>query len=198
MAILELLLVIIKTIILSTIYTTILLLGLMLIARNKENSILQKLLNRKLRFWLLSHFVISVGLIFFSFTYSQDTGLGDNSRIPIGFGHTIQNEDFQWTYFYPDLTKTEPNKDELIILNYKIINNKICAEVSHENTNSLNFDFIVFDLPTQTLKTFKNEIDYNKYADENHLPFKTEFNDFETHFKKYLIDRPFWKTWLIP
>jgi hypothetical protein len=169
-----------------------------IITRIKNSAVLDKILSRKLRFWLLTHFIISVCLFFLSFTYSHDTGLGDNSRIPIGFGQTIQNEDFQWTYFYPDLTKTEPNKDELVILNYKIVNNKICAEVSHENIISPNFDFIVYDLPTQTLTTFVNEVEYNKYANENNLPFKTEFRNFETHFKKYLADRPFWKIWLIP
>lgn len=146
----------------------------------------------------MTHFLISVGLFIFSFTYWQDTGLGDNSRIPIGFGQTIQNEDFQWTYFYPDLDKTEPNKDELIILNYIIDNNKICAEVSHENTINPKYDFIVFDLPKQTLTTFDNETEYNKYADKNNLPLRTKFYNFEKHFKEHLADRPFWKIWLVP
>src|SRR5436190_21231484 len=131
MAIIELIIIIIKTIVLSTIYSTIILLFLMLTAKLTDNIWLKNLVRWKFRFWLLTHFVISVGLFFFSFTYGQDTGIGDNSRIPIGYGQTIQNEDFQWTYFYPDLNKTEPNKDELVITNYIITDNKICAEVSH-------------------------------------------------------------------
>ena len=198
MAIIELIIIIFKTIVLSTIYSTIILLGLILLGKYTENNWIKKMLTQKLKFWLLTHFLISIGLFFFSFTYSQDTGLGDNSIIPIGFGQTIQSEDFQWTYFYPDLTKTESNKDELIILNYIINSDKICAEVSHENTISPKYDFIVFDLPTQVLTTFDNEIQYEKYAIKNGLPLRAKFYSFEKHFQEYLDDRPFWKTWLIP
>jgi hypothetical protein len=198
MAIIELLFLILKTIVLSTIYSSIILLTLILFFRIKDSSILLYILNQKLKFWLGTHFIISLGLFIFSFTYSQDTGLGDNSKIPIGFGQSIHNEDFQWTYFFPDLSKTEQNKDELEILNFKIVSNKICAEVSHENTLSPNFDFVVFDLPTQTLKTFRDEVEYNTYANTNNLPLKREFINFETQLKEYLENRPFWRTWLIP
>ena len=155
-------------------------------------------MNQKMRFWLLTHFIISVGLFFFSFSYSQDTGIGDNSRIPIGFGQTIQNEDFQWTYFYPDLSKTDSNKDELIITNYIIYDNKICAELSHENSINSRFEFIVYDLATKHLLKFENEKEYITYADKNKLPYKNGFYNFEKHFHEYLENRAFWETWLIP
>jgi len=198
MAIIELFIVIFKTIVLSTIYTTIILLILKLAGRNSENNFLKKLQKRKLRFWLLTHFLISVALFSFSFTYWQDTGLGDNSKIPIGYGQTIQNEDFEWTYFYPDLTKTEPNKDEFVILDYVIESDKICAEVSHENTISPKYDYIVYDLKTKTLTTIKTEDEYLEYARKNNLPLNSTFYNFEKHFYEFLNARPFWNRWLVP
>jgi hypothetical protein len=53
-------------------------------------------------------------------------------------------------------------------------------------------------LPTQTLKTFRDEVEYNTYANTNNLPLKREFINFETQLKEYLENRPFWRTWLIP
>ena len=134
MAIFELLLMIFRTIILSTIYSTIILLLIILIAKYSGNNWANKKVKRKFRFWLTTHFTVSVFLLSGSFFYFHDTGIGDNSIVPIGFGQSIQSEDFQTTYFYPDLTKTDPNKDAIDITNYIIAENKICAEVSHEFT----------------------------------------------------------------
>lgn len=194
-AFIELFFIIFKTIVLSTIYSTIVLLALIIFRKNKW---INNILKHKLIFWLITHFIVSVGLFLFSFTYWQYTGLGDNSRIPIGYGQTIQSEEFEWTYFYPDLNKTEPNKDELIITNYIIFENKICAEVSHENTISPEFDFIVYDLLTKKIKTFRNEKEYTEFANKNVLPNKDKFYNFEKHFEEYLTNRPFWKIWMVP
>lgn len=196
MAILELLFLIVKIIILSTIYATALFLIALLLSKTTKLTWTDGVL--KLRFWLLAHFLISVLLFWFSFTYWQDTGLGDNSKIPVGYGQTIQSEDFAWTYFYPDPDKTEPNQDELIIENYQIADRFLCAEVSHQNTNSPSYDFIVYDLKNRTLKTFYSEQEYSSYAGEHSLPQKKEFYDFRKHYKEYLDNRPKWKTWLLP
>jgi len=174
------------------------LLILVLIAKNTENKWANKRIIKKFRVWLLTHFIISVVLLFSSLFYFHDTGIGDNSIVPIGYGQTIQNEDFQTTYFFPNLTKTDPNKDAIDILDYFVTTKEICAEVSHEFSNHPKYMFLVFDLPTQTLKTFDNEKEYNNYAEKNNLPLKTKFYNFEKHYQEYLSDKPFWKTWLIP
>ena len=198
MAIIELLLMIFRTIILSTIYSTIILLVLTIIAKYLDNSWIKKRLTRKFRFWLLTHFLISIILLGSSLLYFHDTGIGDNSILPIGYGQSIQNEDFVMTYFYPDLSRTDPNKDAIDIKNYIIANNKICAEVSHENTESPKYDFIVYDLPTKNLMTFDKEQEYKNYAERNNLPLKIEFYNFEKHYQEYISNKPFWKNWLIP
>ena len=117
---LELLLIIVKIIILSTIYATLVLLTVFVLSKVTNIQWTKKRMAKKVRFWLLTHFIISVLLFALSFSYWQDTGIGDNSKIPAGYGQTIQSEDFAWTYFYPDPDKTEANRDELIIGKYKI------------------------------------------------------------------------------
>jgi hypothetical protein len=196
MALFELLIIIVKVFILSTIYASVLFLILFVLSKNTKYSGLKKVL--KLRFWLLAHFLISVFLFGFSFTYWQDTGLGDNSKIPVGYGQTIQSEDFEWTFFYPDLDKQEPNQDELIIENYQITDSLLCAEVSHQNTNSPKYDFIVYGLKNKSLKTFDSEKEYSNYATEQSLPQITEFYEFAKHYEEYLKNRPKWKVWLLP
>ncbi|MHA4847354.1 hypothetical protein ACX0G7_24535 [Flavitalea antarctica] len=159
---------------------------------------MKKRMNHKFRNWLLLHFLISVCLFFYSFSYWQDTGLGENPSIPIGYGQRIYSPDFAWTEFYPDLTKTELNKDELQIENFIIKDNILCAEVSHQKTNSPNYDFIVCDLPNKINKTFMTETEYAEYAKDNRLPMKSEFSDFKTHYKEYFEKQPKWKNWLFP
>jgi hypothetical protein len=198
MAIIELVLIIFKTLILSCIYATIVLLLVMLIIKYNRSGVYKTLKNHKLQLWAGSFFLISIMLLIVSFSYTNNTGLGDNSRIPIGYNQTIQNEDFQWTYFYPDLTKTEANKNEIVITNYIIAKNEICAEVSHENTDSPEYDFLVYHLPSQKLLTFRTANDYEKYAKTKGLPSISKFCKFEKHYHDYLQNRTFWKKWLLP
>jgi energy-coupling factor transporter transmembrane protein EcfT len=198
MEMLELLLIVVKIIILSSIYATVILLIVLFLSKTIKLTWTKKFVDRKLRFWLLTHLIVSVLLFVTAFSYWQDTGIGDNSKIPVGYGQTIQSEDFEWTYFYPDPDKTEPNKDELIIGNYKIIDRFLCAEVSHQNTNSPSFDYIVYDLKNKSLKTFNSKQEYSSYASKNVLPQAKDFYDFRKHYHEYLNNRPKWKTWLLP
>ena len=196
MAVLELLLLILKIIVLSTVYATVIFLLVLLLSKTTNFRWTKRVL--KLRFWLLTLFTISVLFFALSFSYWQNTGLGDNSKIPVGYGQTIQSEDFAWTYFYPDSDKTEPNQDELIIEDYKIVDPFLCAAVSHQNTNSPSYDYIVYDLKTKSLKPFYGKEDYSSYAAEHSLPVPTEFYDFRKHYQEYFNNRPKWKSWLLP
>ena len=152
----------------------------------------------KLRNWLFVHLVISISLFVFSFSYWQDTGFGENPSLPIGYGQRIYSPDFMWTDFFPDLDKTELNKDEMQIENYIIENNMLCAKISHQNSNSPEYDFIVCDLPNGKNTTFLTEANYYEYAKLNGLPMKSEFYDFKTHYKEYFDKQSKWKKWLLP
>jgi len=198
MAMIEFLLIILKILCLSTIYVTVVLLVVFISSKTTSFRWAKYVWSKKIRFWLLSHVVILVLLLILSFSYWQDTGLGDNSKIPVGYGMTIQSEDFAWTYFYPDPDKTEPNQDELIIEDYKISDQFLCAKVSHQKTISPKYDYIVYDLKNRYLRTFDSEQEYLSYAEINSLPTTREFYDFQKHYDEFLDNRPKWRTWLLP
>lgn len=80
MAMLELLLIILKIIILSTIYATIVLLVVFILSKATNFQRTKRVWTKKNRFWLKTHFTISVLLFILSFSYWQDTGLGDNLK----------------------------------------------------------------------------------------------------------------------
>jgi hypothetical protein len=189
---------IIKIILLSTVYASIIIFILYLIFKKAKNTWLSNRMNHKFKNWLLIHLIISTCLFGYSFSYWQDTGLGEAPSLPIGYEQRIYSPDFAWTDFYPDLNKTELNKDELQIENFIIKDNKLCAEVSHVQTNSASYDFIVCDLPTKTNKTFLTEQEYTQYAKRNGLPLISEFYDFKTHLQQYCDRQPKWKKWLLP
>jgi len=189
---------IIQVVILSTIYSSIILLILLFVSKRTKNIWLLKRMNYKLRNWLLLHLIISIFLFNYSFSYWQDTGLGENPSLPIGYGQRIYSPDFASTNFFPDLDNTEQNKDELVIGNFIIKDNILCAEISHQYSNSPIYDFIVCDLANRKSETFLTETDYNEHAKTMGLPKKNEFYDFKKHFKEYFDNQPTWRKWLLP
>jgi magnesium-transporting ATPase (P-type) len=189
---------IVKIILLSTLYSSLIFAVLFLLSKKKKIPWLEKRMKRKLRNWLLLHFLISVSLFLFSFSYWQNTGLGENPQLPIGYGQVIYGPDFAWTTFYPDLEKTAPNQDGLQIENFIVQNGMLCAEVAQHVSNSLPYNFIVCDLRARTDTTFLSEADYAEYATAKGLPMKKEFYDFKKHFQEYFDKQPVWKRWLLP
>lgn len=197
LALIEFLLLVFKAGILSAVYALFLFLLLWLVSKLTDNRWLAKRMQRKFRFWLFLHCIIGIALLLYAFSYWQDTGLGDHSRIPIGYGQDIQSEDFEWSYFYPDPGKTAINKDELMIEDYGVSGRFLCATVSHKNTISPNYDFVVYDLKERMYQAFKDEAAYTVYATEHKLPLKQELYGFKKHYREYLDQRG-WKKWLLP
>ncbi len=194
MAFFELIVILIKAVFLSAIYTTAVFVVVLVLCKTLRLHWASVLVRNWLAFWLVTHFSIVVLLFVLSFSYGQDTGLGDNSRIPVGYGQTIQNEDFAWTYFFPDPSRTQHNRDELIIEEYQIRNQFLCAEVSHMNTVSPSYDFIVYDLEKKHLRSFYTKDEYVKYALQHSLPGLNEFYDFEKHYFDFLNSQPKWRS----
>ncbi len=188
----------IKIIFLAAVYSNLILFIFYIISRKTNNQWLKVRMNHKIRNWLFLHFLISVSFLIYSFSYWQDTGLGEAPSLPIGYEQRIYSPDFAWTEFYPDLSKTELNKDELQIGNFIIKDNKLCAEVIHQEADSPNYDFIVCDLPNKTKRTFLTELEYTEYAKQNGLPMKSNFFDFKTHLQQFYDRKPKWKKWLLP
>ena len=198
MLILELFFIIIKTAILSTIYATILYCIIFLIAKFGKVKLFNDLLNKTEHFWFLLFGIVSMLLLIFTFSYEQDTGIGEESKIPIGYGQTIYNVDSEWSYFFPYPDKTNANRDEFKILKFIISDSFLCAEVSHEESDSPTYDYIVYNLKTKTMLTFSHKHDYESYANNYNLPSINKFSSFKIHFYAFLEKRSKWRVWLIP
>lgn len=197
-AVLELIFIIFKIMLLSAVYASFVLLITYLISVKSEKNTLKTIMKKKMKFWLTIHFIISLALFSYKFTYWQNTGLGENSIIPIGYNQTIQNEDLESTYFYPDSEKTDPNQDGIEIENYIVKNEYLCAEVSHKNSITEKFDYLVYNLEEKKLAKFKKESDYQTYANAKKLPRKIEFYSFEKHYYEFIDNKPKWSWWLLP
>ncbi|WP_153796730.1 hypothetical protein [Foetidibacter luteolus] len=195
---LELLLIIRNIFLLSSIYATIVLVTLLILSKTTTWHWVKSIVNKKLRFWLFTHLVISVGLFIYSFSYWQNTGIGGHSQIPIGYGEYIQNEDFEMTYFSPSDNSALPTQTEFAIDNYKISGNILCAEISDDHAEKEKYDFIVYNLENKTFTTFSDSQEYSNYAKNHSLPMADEFYDFRQHFHEYLKNRPEWRRWLLP
>lgn len=193
MAIIELIIIILKTVILSTIYASIVLLFLLLFNAILKQQWITNILQRKIKFWLVLHFLIAVFLFCFRFTYGQDTGIGDYNCIPIGFNQKIENEDFESTYFQPSENTTAIKIDQ-----YAISNTTLCAIVNQDLSNSPKFDLIVYDISKRELVFFTDKEAYEIFATQQNLPLPNTFYSFEKHFEVYLKQRPFWRKWLVP
>lgn len=189
---------IIKTICLSAVYTSVLLVLILFLFKKIKNKWGTKSLRVKVRYFLLIHFLLSIALFSYSFSYWEDVGLGESPSLPIGYEQRIYSPDYQWTDFYPDLNKQELNKDELVIDSFIVSNRILCATISHSRSVSPTYDFIVCDLVNKTSQPFLKEADYNVYAQAKRLPYRQAFSDFITQRNNYIAARPKWKQWLLP
>ncbi len=118
----ELVIRIFKALILSTVYTSVLFIVLFIWHRRHKNTFLHTIFSKGIFYFILVHFLIGVALFSYSFSYWEDTGMGEAPQLPIGYGQVIYSPDYEWTSFFPDL-KTELNKDELIIENFIVTRN---------------------------------------------------------------------------
>ena len=187
-----------STFVLSTIYSTVIFIILYVVYKRTRKPILTTIFSKGILYFTLIHFVIGLALFTYSFSYWEDTGLGETPQLPIGYKQIIYSPDFAWTTFFPDLSKTELNKDDLHIEDFIIKNDFLCAEISHKNSNSPDYDFIVCDLAKGTSVTFVGREDYVKFARETDLPLHEAFYDFSTHLNEYQARRPKWKKLLLP
>ena len=192
MALLELVFVILKTGIYAFIYALLIFLILNVLHYFISKSWLEKILKQKTKFLSSLFVILFVFLFSFRFTYWQDTGLGDNNCIPVGYGQIIENEDFENTYFQPS-----ENATSIVVNKYSIVNTMLYAEINHDFSKSSKFDYFSFNLKNKVLKKFTRE-KYIVFAKENNVPLPDTFISFVTHFETYLNNRPFWRKWLIP
>ena len=193
-AYIDLIVLILKAIVLSAVYSLVIL--MLIIIFFKKSHWLGK---RKYRFaiWSFLSLAFFIKLLDYRFSYWEDKGLGEHLIIPIGYDQKIENDDLEFTYFFPNLTKIDPNEDEIKINKFAIENDNLCAEISHDSSENSMPDFIVYNLRNKISKEFKNEAKYIEFAKQNNMPLPIEFTDFSTQYLQHIQNRSKWKKWFL-
>jgi hypothetical protein len=172
----------IKTGILASIYSLALIGVLLTIGEIISSEFLRRVKSEKRLHWLTFGFIISIGLLTFSFTYWGNHGLGDEAMIPIGHWKTIKN--INWTEYGHLEGQVTSDGNDIVTTQFKVVDNKLCGNLDswfYEYQNS----YFVLDLKTDTLTEFKSEAAFNVYAKANKLPKSDELLNFEQNYKNH-------------
>ena len=182
----------IKIVILSSIYALVILLIFRLISKLKPYSWFDKVSYRRLRFWIITVFCFSVGLLFFLFTYWGFHGFGDGPRIPIGDSVIVDNTNWD-EYGYIDFAETKDSM-KIEMTKFKVVNHKLIGNLKSSFYDYKNA-FFICDLKTKKLTEFNMQTDYEDYAGKHQLPFSKELKTFEENYSDYWDG---WRFWLLP
>jgi hypothetical protein len=176
----------IKILILGCIYATLTFVIFKSLGRFKPDSWFDRFSKRKLRFWLLSAFVISVGLVFFMFSYYGDHGLGDDARVPIGYGRAIQEMDARQAYIQDE------GPIPMLTLKRFIVTDQFVYGVSGEEEDNYDGNYFVYDLEKNSVTSFVDQSTYLNHLRELALDRDTNYKDFNFYYTKYWTDLRFW------
>ncbi|MBA3829405.1 MAG: hypothetical protein H0X33_10755 [Taibaiella sp.] len=175
---------IVKIAILACIYSTLLLIAYRMISHSTFSTSNNKSFGHGFRFWLVIAFIISLGFFFFMFTYYGDHGLGDSSRIPIGYFKDVKQIDGYQTYIENQQGK------QLDIQKFTVNNNKLYAQLTNDNTGK--YFYAIWNLKTDKWTLYRTEKDYLL---AQNVPLPGTFKDFDKHYTQYWNG---WRFWLLP
>lgn len=172
-----------KTGILSSIYSLIILLLAIVIEKLIRVDYITNLLKSKFKFWETLFKIIYVLLFIFMFTYWGDHGLGDDSYLPVGhFGVVYQSDEYD---YLEDQHGTQMN-----IHNFTYDANNLYAEAGKNMFGKVAGDYLVWELKNNAWKFYtKDQYLNSKY------PLPNTFLSFNDQYNKYWNG---WRFWLLP
>ena len=171
-----------KIAILASIYSFLLILIISIIKILKPSEFLKKITVEKKKYWFAFGFIISIVLLFFSFTYWGNHGLGDGPKIPIGYWKTIENTNWD-EYGYLNEPKTNAGIN-IETTKFKVENSILCGNLDSSFYVFQN-SYFVLDLKTEVLAEFRTENHFNEYAQNNDLPTSNELLSFSENYKNH-------------
>jgi len=180
----------IKISILGSIYATVTLLIFKLIGKFRPESWFDRVAKKKLKFWFISGFIISIGLFAFMTTHFGDHGLGDGARIPIG--HFREIGEINGTQAY--IQDIDDGIYALDIDEFFITDDFVYGKTGVHNEN-YEGDFFIYDLDKNELKTYNSDNEYFKDLAKNELYKDVELKDFNYYYRQYWSG---WRFWLLP
>lgn len=178
----------IKISILGSIYATLILVIFKIVGNYNPDSWFDRVLNKKLRLWFLSGFIISVGLFLFMFTYFGDHGLGDSAKVPVGHFQVVNQINGNASYIVNN------KGNQLGIKNFTFDGKNLYAETDKE-FNGEDGDYVIWDLKSDKWTFYKTQEDYIKFAKQNNYPLPNKFEDFLKFYNRHWNG---WRFWLLP
>ncbi|QEM09438.1 hypothetical protein [Mucilaginibacter rubeus] len=125
--------------------------------------------------------VVALLLIVFSFTYYGDHGLGDSSRIPLGHGEAILEND-QSAYFEP-----KDKSEQIHVKVFALKGDNLCMAVDS--------GYKVYNLKTKGVVNFSEGQMYDAFAFSYGLPLSLQLRGFRPQYDEYWNG---WRFWLLP
>jgi hypothetical protein len=119
-------------------------------------------------------------LFIFLFTYYGNHGLGDESNLPIGHWETVQAGD-GYPYFEPS------GKGQIRLESFLVDQETLCAKTGK--------GYMAYNLTTDKLTTFPDQLSYNAFAAKNNLSTIDKFKTFAVQYSAYWDG---WRFWTLP
>lgn len=115
------------------------------------------------------------------FSYYGDHGLGDSSRIPIGYYREIGQTDAQ-AYIEPS------NRGAIYINEFTITNDYVYGTLDKYNIDP-NQNYFVYDLKSNTVQLFDQATSFKYFLTSKNLDQKSAYRSFDYHYDSY------WNGW---
>jgi len=125
--------------------------------------------------------IVSILLLVFSFTYYGNKGLGDESRIPLGYGEVMRASD-QFAYFVP-----KGKSGQIHVDTYVLKGDNLCM--------SIDSGYKVYNLKTKGVVNFSDGQMYDAFAFSYGLPLSLQLQSFKVQYDQYWGG---WRFWLLP
>lgn len=178
---------IVKIVILSALYATLVLVVFLLVGKLNPSSYFSRKLSNKKKKWWVSGLFISIGLTIFSFTYWGDHGLGDSARIPIGHFKEVSEINGTQSYIEPGDYKY----GVLMLHSFSKSNSHLVGKTEISPVDNPK-TFFSWDLAADEVVFFDSEKEYNSFASEYKLPEISEFKSFGENYQDYWGGLKFW------
>jgi len=180
----------VKISILGSVYATLTLLIFKLISKYRPDSWFDRVLRKKMRFWFISGFIISVGLFGFMTTHFGDHGLGDGARIPVGHFREIQEINGSQAY----IQDVDNGIYACDIDNFYFSDDFVYGLTGKHNEN-YEGKYFIYDLDKNEVTTFKTKTEFENELTKNGLDQNAELHDFNYYYRQYWSG---WRFWLLP
>ncbi|WP_298903801.1 hypothetical protein [uncultured Psychroserpens sp.] len=169
-----------KIAILASIYASILIGIILIIGKFKKTEFLKRVKSEKKKYWFSFGFLISIGLLIFSFTYWGNHGLGDSARIPIGNFKEVGETNGIDAYIEPhNYQYGAMNVNSFIKSDNYLVGKTEVSPVDRPKP------FFSWDLSKDEIIFYDSEKEYNAFADKNRLPKISEFKTFRESYREY-------------